>query len=232
MTDIKNTKNTAIATTTTTTSATIPMFNVVDKVTLTTMDEEIEFNHEINFLKDLKRFLERSEIRYLNSIVCVKIGKKTVTNIEPSNLLKALTINIEYEWSDQNCRYLILDKDNFSKIESEYHNRLTNLHLPKFQIEDGRTIFGYEIIDEKNIRQYELFGTKISKTLSLFFSDVNNVYRDRFVVRPLCCINESTKEKYIEIYNELDFHNEQIIRQTILRAIEESFEDEDEDDWI
>ena len=227
------TTNTNKTNTSATATTIIPMFNIVSS-TMLNKDEDFKLYNEINFIKDLKRFLERSEMRYVNSSnICIRITKNTISNIGLSNLLKTLSIHKEYEWGDEKYLYVILDRDDFNKIELEYHKRLNELHLPKFQTEDGSSIFGYEIEDAENKKFYQLFGSKISKTLSLFFSDNTFRFRDRFVIKPISYINETTKEKFIEVYNDIDLYNEKILNETILRSTEELFDEEDdEDDWI
>ena len=219
-------------TTTMNTSAVVttsnPIFNVVTETTLTKY-EEIKFKYEINFLRELKKFVYNSGVIDLNSnVCCVKVSREIASNV--GKLFRALSIDKEHEWydKDENYLYLLLTKDNFRKIESSYYERLSNMKIPVFETEDGNTIFGYTIKDSLNKEIYHLFGSKMSKTLSLFFTD--NKY-NRFVIEPLYRVSETDKEEFIEVYDEVDTYNEKIVRETILQSTEESFA-KDEDAWI
>ena len=216
------------------TTATNPIFNVVTETTLT-KDEELELYYNASIFKEIKNLIEKSETKYVNassSYVCIKTDKQ----VNYSRLFGILSIDTEYEWttgySTRGYRYLILDKINFDKIKKVYNEYIKAIKVPGFIIKDGSMIFGYEIEDVQNKNFYQIFGSKMSKTLSLFFSD-NMMFRDRLVIKPIYYINESNKEKFIEKYDKLDLYNEQTL-QTILRTIEELlFDDEDEDDdWI
>ena len=219
-------------TTTMNTSAVVttsnPIFNVVTETTLTKY-EEIKFKYEINFLRELKKFVYNSGVIDLNSnVCCVKVSREIASNV--GKLFRALSIDKEYEWydKDENYLYLLLTKDNFRKIESSYYERLSNMKIPVFETEDGNTIFGYTIKDSLNKEIYHLFGSNIAKMLSLFFAD--NKY-NRFVIEPLYRVSETDKEEFIEVYDEVDTYNEKIVRETILQSTEESFA-KDEDAWI
>ena len=185
--------------------------------------------NDIQLVKDIKNFNSNSTIRYVNSnSVCIKT--KINQRNKYSRLFGIIQINIQYEWTDQNYSYLILNKNDFEKIKTSYDDIMGRIRIPGFVIEDGRMIVGYKIIDMKNTKQYVLFGANISKILSLFYCD--NTNKDLFVIQPISYPSENDKELYVDNYNDIDFYNEEIVNRTILRSVEELFNDEDEDQWI
>lgn len=209
-----------------TTSATTNIFNVVSKATL-----DREQRNEIFVLKELKEFFEKSEIRNTNSTtVCIKTHKK-LYSYTVNKIFEESLIHIGYSWTSDNYLYLILDKEDFGKIGSLYQERFDSFKLPSFETEDGSIIFGFEISEvNTNTLPHILFGDKIANILSLFFKD--NIYKE-FKITPIRYIDNDLKEKFIKVYDDIDFYNEKILHKTILRSTEELFnEEDDEDPWI
>lgn len=177
-----------------------------------------------------------ADVNNISNYYVIRIQSSNRTNEDIRRIMNTLRFNpFKKEWENREYRYGILNTKSVSEIKRvfELEKRKMYLHLPYFYTINyyEKPIYGFYIIIN-NDKRYPLFGVDSAKQLDLYFTEgaklkigdtsieVTPIYDDDVVY-----IMEEVIEAYAS--TSIEKWNEGIINKTILRAIEESFEDDE-----
>lgn len=150
-------------------------------------------------------------------------------------LMNAVRFNpFDKEWVDNNFRYGII-KDTLSKIKRivDRERKSILLSIPSFYTVKyyENPIYGFFVIINNDTR-YPIFGVDSAIQLDLYFTEGTKLKIEDTSIEVTPIYDDDVvyiMEEVIEAYasTSIEKWNEGIINKTILRAIEESFEDDE-----
>ena len=238
MADINKTTKTTAATTTSATAT-----NRVFRVQKPNPEEYkrliLKTQKHAQILSAYNYIVRVADIKKYCNYIAVRIPKQN-KGIESALIVLMNTFGFNpfaKEWVDNNFRYGII-KDTLSKIkrivDSERKRML--LSIPSFYTVKyyENPIYGFFVIINNDIR-YPIFGVDSAKQLDLYFTEGTKLKIEDTSIEVTPIYDDDVvyiMEDVIEAYSSpsIEKWNEDILKKTILRAIEESFDDED--DWI
>ena len=233
MADInKTTKTTASATTTTTTSV-----NRLFRVQKPNPDEykkmSLKTSKSAQTLSAYNYIVDFADIQKLQNYIAVRTPKDNKIESAINGLINTVRFNpFGKEWVDGNFRYGIISKDAVSRIKRIFNaekNRML-LNIPYFYTYGyyENRIYGFYIRINGDIK-FPLFGTDSAERLSLFFPEGNTIKIGNASIEALPMEDDLDVNAIISAYSfpSIEEWNEEMIKKTILRAIEESFEDDE-----
>ena len=232
------TKNNTTTNAATTTSATVT--NRVFRVQKPNPEEYqrliLKTQQHAQILSAYNNIVRVADIKKYCNYIAVRMPKQN-EGIESALiiLMNAVRFNpFDKEWVDNNFRYGII-KDTLSKIKRivDRERKRILLSIPSFYTVKyyENPIYGFFVIINNDTR-YPLFGTDSAVQLSLFFPEGNKIKIGDTSIEVTPIYDDDVvyiMEEVIEAYasTSIEKWNEGIINKTILRAIEESFEDDE-----
>lgn len=226
-------------TTTTNTSAVVTTSNPIFTVYCPNIEEYkiklLKTQRAAQVLEAYKYFMINANISTISNYHVIRFPNTTGANNNRRTCMSIIKVNpFKNEWNDKKFRYCIIGKDTLSEIKQifDHEKRKMLLNIPSFYTNKHyeNPIYGFYLRVNGDKFPLPLFGTNSAEMLNLYFPEGNVLKIGNAVIEVLPIFDDDiVLEEVIASYasDSIERLNEKIIKKTILRAIEESFEDDE-----